>query len=236
MSSVGIEVLARADFTPALLDELHALAVAMAAEDREHFAVHANTNDAVHLFRERESGELAGFQFWRSFEGPDPARRLVLGGKLRILPSYRRRGLHLVSALTFFEQVASAHPSVRLHRVSIASLFGFVSIAGALAEHRFVADDGTLPDADLWLCDVVAKEAARSGYRFDACSGLVDVQIRLTPTQLDSYPAEFYERPLARAYRARNPDFRDNGCYLAFTSEVSPENLSAMRAAIARRA
>jgi hypothetical protein len=227
---VLLESHARSSWTPALLDSLHAIAVIMAAEDRAHFAKHAYTNDAVHIFREQQGGGIVGFQFWRCLAGDGPGTRVVFGGKLRILPEYRRRALHLVSALVFFDAASRDYPAERLHRMSIASLFGFVSIAGALADYQFV-DAAAQP----WLCDILAASARESGYSFDRDTGVVDVAIHVTAAQLARYPAVFYDQPLARAYAARNPGYRTNGRYLAFAFDFSPANLAAMQAAVDAR-
>ncbi|HYO59262.1 hypothetical protein [Archangium sp.] len=52
-----------------------------------------------------------------------PGGRVILGGKLRILPGFRNRGLHLLSGLTSFLQDKLRHPRSRHYRLSIASLF-----------------------------------------------------------------------------------------------------------------
>jgi hypothetical protein len=233
-AEVGIEVFERDRWTPELLDALYALATSMSAEERANFDNHAWTNDCVHLFRAQPSGALAGFQFWCSGPSSRPGRRVIIGGKLRVLPEYRRKALHLRSALSYYSAVGRAHPDDAIERVSLASLFGFVAIAGALHEYRFIAEDTLAADAR-WLCDVVAERAAHSGYRYERQTGVVHVAIRPTAAQLGAYPADYYETPLARAYRARNPEFRTNGCYLAFGFPLSAENLQAIAAAIARK-
>ena len=48
----------------------------------------------------------------------------------------RRRALHLRSGLRFFLGCKLRHPLTRYYRLAIASLFGFVSITGALAEYQ----------------------------------------------------------------------------------------------------
>jgi len=233
-ADVQLEVAPRSSWTPALFDELYALATSMSAEDRANFEHHAWTNDCVHLFRVADSGALAGFQFWCCSPGRQGMQPVILGGKLRVLPEYRRRALHLRSALTYYSHVVRSRPAERFERVSLASLFGFVAIASALRDQRFLAED-TLAEDERWLCDVVQELAAVSGYRYERASGVVHVNIRPTAAQLAGYPATFYESPLALAYRARNPGFRDNGCYLAFGFPLSLPNLQAIDAAITRK-
>src|SRR5262245_21218645 len=105
------------------------------AESFEHLSWHAATNDELHVFRHSESGELAGFQFWRTLPGIDDGHRVVLGGKLRIHPEARRRGLHLASGLAVLCEQRRRFPAARITRLSVASLFGFVSIARRLAHY-----------------------------------------------------------------------------------------------------
>ena len=233
-TDVSLEVIGRSDWTSPLFDELYALATSMSAEERANFEQHAWTNDTVHLFRAADGGALAGFQFWSCGPTSASGRPVVLGGKLRVLPRYRRRALHLRSALAYYDQVLRAGPAHSVERLSLASLFGFVAIAGALHDYRFIAEDELQPD-ERWLCDAVAERAAHSGYRYERDSGIVHVQIRPTAAQLSAYPDAFYQTPLARAYRARNPGFLDNGCYLAFGFALSLPNLQAIDAAIARK-
>jgi hypothetical protein len=208
---------ARADFDDATLRPLYVLSNALMAESYEHFAHHARTNDELYVFR--RTGELVGFQLWRAFG--DHAQRYVLGGKLRIDPSARRHGLHLTAGLEVLAAQRREFPSARITRLSIASLFGFVSIARRLAHFAFV--DGSGEHAG-----VIARCAAESHYAFDPASGRVEVGIRMTAAQLEAYPAAYFEGELARAYIARNPGYRDNGCYLAFAFEVDDANLAAL--------
>jgi hypothetical protein len=209
----------RADFDDATLRPLYALSNALMAEPYEHFAHHARTNDELYVFR--RDGELVGFQLWRAFGTAE--HRYVLGGKLRIDPSARRHGLHLAAGLDVLAAQRRTFPEARISRLSIASLFGFVSIARRLAHFTFV--DATAPTE---LADVIARCAADSHYVFDRASGRVDVGIRMTAAQLEAYPAAYFESELAREYIARNPDYRDNGCYLAFAFEVDRANLAAL--------
>lgn len=231
MSDVRIVRVAREAWTPELLCSLYALAITMSAEDYENFERHAQTNDCVHLFRLTSTDALVGFQFWWNGAVHERDQHLVIGGKLRILPAYRRRALHLRSALATYTDVLQAFPGRTVHRMSFASLFGFVSIARAVQDHHFIATD-TLPPHAQWLCTAATEHAVDSGYRFDASTGLVHVNIRPTPEQLAGYPASFFESPLARLYRERNRDYRENGCYLAFGFPLSAANLHVIDRAI----
>ena len=211
--------IARADFDDATLQPLYVLSNALMAEPYEHFAHHARTNDELYVFRRGD--ELVGFQLWRAFG--DAAQRYVLGGKLRIDPSARRHGLHLSAGLDVLAAQRRAFPAARITRLSIASLFGFVSIARRLAHFAFV--DATAPTEHV---EVIERCAADSHYVFDRASGRVEVGIRMTAAQLEAYPAAYFESELGRAYIVRNPDYRDNGCYLAFAFEVDDANLAAL--------
>ncbi|MET0282926.1 MAG: hypothetical protein ABW352_00590 [Polyangiales bacterium] len=218
----ALEVHPREVWTPALLDELHALAITMSAEPRAHFDKHANTNDCVHLFRDR--GAVIGFQFWKALTVPEA--RLIVGGKLRIAPSYRRRSLHLRSGLAFYREQLQRFPTV--HRLSMASLFGFASITRALAHYEIVR----APDVPAWQCDAIERLARESDFAYDRATGLVRVGIQITPQQLAAYPESFYASPQVRAYAAHNPGYRDNGTYLAFGFALSSENLRALERAL----
>jgi len=234
VSDVRVVRVAREEWTPALLRSLYALAITMSAEDYENFERHALTNDSVHLFRLASTDALVGFQFWWNGAADEPNQHLVIGGKLRILPAHRRRALHLRSALITYAEVLRAYPDRAVHRMSFASLFGFVSIAGAVPDYHFIATD-TLPPHAQWLCSAATERALDSGYRFDPTTGLVHVNIRPTPEQLAGYPSSFFESPLARAYRERNREYRTNGCYLAFGFQLSIATLQAIDTTIAEK-
>lgn len=209
------------DFDDATLRPLYELSNALMAETYEHFAEHARTNDELTVFH--HDGALAGFQFWRAFG--ENGTRYVLGGKLRIVPAARRRGLHLAAGLELLRrELAHGQPVVRL---SIAALFGFVSIAKSLAHFEFI--DGASPHAA-----ILARLAADSDYRFDPVTGLVDVGIRMTDAQVAAYPPAYFETPIARQYIARNPAYRTNGCNLAFAFDADEANLSALARAADR--
>jgi hypothetical protein len=124
----------------ATLRPLHAWSTRLMAEGYDHFARHALTNDELHVFR--RDGDLVGFQLWRAFT---VARtRYVLGGKLRVDPSARSNGLHHASNLAVLRAQRAAHADLPLVRLSIASLFGFVSLARAMPRYQFV-DAATEP-------------------------------------------------------------------------------------------
>lgn len=235
-SDVRLVRVSRDEWTPALLRSLYALAITMSAEDYDNFERHALTNQCVHLFRLTTTDALAGFQFW--WDGAaklsDQDQHLVIGGKLRILPAYRRRALHLRSALAIYADVLRTYPGRTVQRMSFASLFGFVSIARAVRDHHVIATD-TLPPHAQWLCGAASERALDSGYQFDPSSGLVHVNIRPTAEQLAGYPESFFESPLARAYIGRNRDWRTNGCYLAFGFPLSTVNLQTIDSAITER-
>lgn len=230
---VRIRVIARADYTPALIGDLHALANRLMAESEAHFCVHAATNDVVHVFERADTGEVVGFQFWKSVPLGLPRAWAIFGGKLRIVPEFRGRALHLSSGLRFFAAHKARHPMARTYRLSLASLFGFTSITSALAEYTLF-DPAPARDEARAITAAFGAMAASSHYRVDAASGLFDVAIRMTPETLARYPAAFFDKPAARAYAAVNPDYRTNGCYVGFWFRFSPRNLLALGRAIRR--
>lgn len=203
-------------------------------EELEHFARHAHTNEVVHVFERADTREPVGFQFWKTTPIDLPGARAIVGGKLRILPEYRRHALHLRSGLRFYVRTQLAHPLTRLYRLSLASIFGFTSIASALAEYRLF-DPHATDAVSRALAAAFEQVAAGSGYGVDVDTGLFDVRIFMTAETLQRYPQSFFEKPAARAYAAANPGYRTNGCYVGFWFTFSRQNLLALARAIRRR-
>lgn len=227
MQRVGIRArsIPRARFTPALLDSLHELANRLLAEDAAHFRVHAETNDVVHIYERADTGRVVGFQFWRTGPIDLPGCRALMGGKLRVDPEFRRRGLHLRSGLRFYLENQLRHPRTRYYRLSLASLFGFVSITSALADYRLF--EPMAGDAEgRAIRGAFQRLADQSHYQLDPATGLFQVGIRPTAATLAQYPASYYERPEARTYARVNPGWRDNGCNIGFWFRFTPANLS----------
>lgn len=224
----------RRAFDDALLDRLHAFASRLLAEDAAHFRVHAETNEVVHVFERRDTGALVGFQFWRTGAIGLPRSRTIIGGKLRVDPAFRNRGLHLRSGLRFYVACQLRAPATRFYRLSLASLFGFVSLTSALADYRLLEpragdDDGRA----VWAA---FEQLARDNhYRLDDATGLVFVDIRPTPDVLAQFPPAYFERPEARIYARANPGWRDNGHNVAFWFRFTPRNLAAIARAIWRK-
>lgn len=231
---VRMETLWRQDFTDARIDELYAVACRLMAEDRAHFRVHAETNDLVHVFRRVDTGEAVGFQFWCTVPMQLPRCRAIVGGKLRMLPAFRGRGLHLVSGLLFSLQTRARNPLTRYYRLSIASLFGFVSITGAL-RHYHVLDPHDHGREGKALTAAFADLAAESHFRLDPDTGLVFVDIFMTPETLAGYAPSYFDKDAARRYAAINPGYRTNGCYVAFWFRFTPANLLSLASAIRRK-
>lgn len=233
-TEASIRSIPRRRFTPALIGELHALSNRMMREELEHFARHAHTNDVVHVFERADSGALVGFQFWKTVPVELPRARVIVGGKLRVLPEYRRQALHLRSGLRFYARAQLGRPLTRFYRLSLASIFGFTSIASALAEYRFFEPLATDAEGRA-LAAVFEQVAAGSGYEVDRERGTFDVRIFMTDETLERYPASFFEKAAARAYAAANPGYRTNGCYVGFWFRFSRQNLVALLRAIRHR-
>ncbi|AKT42876.1 hypothetical protein [Chondromyces crocatus] len=238
--AVRLTTLRREDFTESALRELHTMACSLMAEDFAHFRVHAETNDRVHVFRHAETCAVVGFQFWGTAPMELPRSRAIIGGKLRVLPAFRNRGLHLISGLLFFLELKLEHPLTRYYRLSMASLFGFVSITEALAQYevfdpRRGGGRGVTPEEQEALRTAFVALAGKSDFRVDEETGLIFVDIFMTEETLGQYPPGYFERSAARAYAAVNPDYRSNGCYVGFWFRFSPANLAAMTRAILRK-
>jgi hypothetical protein len=232
--AIRIRTVPRERYTPELIQRLHGLANRLLTEEESHFALHARANEVVHLFERADTGELVGFQFWRTDRLDLDGHRAIIGGKLRIVPEHRGRALHLRSGLRFYLENQLRHPLTRFIRLSLANLFGFVSITEALAEYRLL--DGRADDAEARAVrDAFARLAAESDFRLDPATGLIFVDIHRPAETLARYAPSYFERPAARAYAQVNPDFRTNACNIGFWFRFSPRNLAALLARIYRR-
>jgi hypothetical protein len=233
MSRDRLRVIARRDFTDELMGRLHAFSNRILPEELAHFRVHAETNEVVHVFE--RGGRMVGFQFWRTAPFALPRSRLILGGKLRVLPEHRGRALHLRSGLRFFLACKLRHPLTRYYRLAVASLFGFVSITSALAEYRIFDPRPRPGDAEgAALGEAFARIAAENDFRIDPETGLMFVDIGIAPETLDQYPDGYLDRPEARAYARVNPGWRDNRSDVAFWFRFTPRNLVALTKKIRR--
>ena len=218
-----IRVIPRHAFTDELLARLHGFANRLLPEDPAHFRLHAHTNEVVHIFEHGD--EMVGYQFWRTVPLDLPHARVILGGKLRVLPQHRGRALHLRSGLRFFLACKLRHPLTRYYRLAIANLFGFVSITAALAEYRVFDPQPRPGDAEgEALRAALARFAGESNFRIEA-NGLVFVDIGISAETLGLYPASYLDRPEARVYTRVNPGWRDNRCDVAFWFRFTPRNL-----------
>jgi len=217
-----IRAIPRRAYTDELLAKLHELSNRIMPEDPAHFRVHADTNEVVHVFE--HDGDIVGYQFWRTAPFDLPGTRMILGGKLRVLPEHRRRALHLRSGLRFYLSCKLRHPTTRYYRLAIASLFGFVSITSALAEYHVF--DPRADDAEgRALRAAFARLAAENDFRLDPQTGLVFVDIGIAPETLAQYSPSYFERPEARVYARTNPGWRENRSDVAFWFRFTPRNL-----------
>jgi hypothetical protein len=220
---VRLETVHQDALTDMRIRELHTLSNRLATEDYEHFARHARTNELVHVFRRADTDEIVGFQFWQTRSLNAPRNRVAPAGKLRMTPEFRNRGLHLLSMVLFFAHNKIRHPFTRYYCTELASVLGFISVTAALA-HYTVFD----PDADDPLSsairDALVAEAAESHFEVRD-DGLFFVNIFLTAETFAMYPDGFWRRPAAQVYATANPNFRSNGCYVAFWFGFTPRNV-----------
>jgi hypothetical protein len=228
---ITIRSIPRSRFSPTLLRALHVLSNRLMREEFDHFQLHAETNDVVHVFEQADTRALVGFQFWKSANLDLLHARAIIGGKLRILPEYRRQALHLRSGLRFYLLAQLSHPRTRFYRLSLASIFGFTSIASALAEYRLFEPGARDPETRA-LTAAFQRLAKGSGYEIDGETGLFNVHIFMTEETLALYPDAFFEKPAARVYAKANPDYRTNGSYVGFWFRFSARNLFALVRAI----
>jgi GNAT superfamily N-acetyltransferase len=231
---VRMETLWRQDFTDERIAELHAMACRLMAEDLAHFRVHAETTEVVHIFRRVDTGELVGFQFWRTAPMNLPGCRAILGGKLRVLPEFRGRGLHLLSGLLFFLQNKARHPLTRYYRLSIAGLLGFVSITEALRNYQVLDPHDRSPEGRAVMA-AFTEMAAQNHFRVDPETGLIFVNILMTPETLARFGPSYFARPAALRYAELNPDYRSNGLNVGFWFRFTPANLLSLTRVIGRK-
>lgn len=210
--------------------ELHALANRLMTEDLAQFTIHVTANDVVHVFRGAD-GTVLGFQFWR--HSVADGMQFIMGGKLRMHPSIRRRALHLYSGLLYYLERRLRKPFTPIVRLSIAALFGFVSITEALAHYELYPARDAEPD-HARINAAFARMADFSHFIIRPDHTFF-VNIYPSPETLNAYPEAYFERPAARAYRAVNPEFRTSGCYVGFWFRFDAANLQSLWQAIQRR-
>jgi hypothetical protein len=228
-----IRVIPRREFTDRLLADLHAFSYGILPEELAHFRVHAETNEVVHVFE--HGGQIVGYQFWRTAPMELPRARMIMGGKLRVLPEHRGRALHLRSGLRFFLSCKLRSPRTRYYRLSIVSLFGFVSLTSALAEYHILDPHPTPGDTEGEAVRAAfARLAEDNHFRMDPGTGLMFVDIGISPETLAQFPAGYLDRPEARAYARINPGWRENRCDVAFWFRFTPRNLLALLRKIRR--
>jgi len=224
----------RRAFTSALIGSLHELANRIMAEDADHFRVHAETNEVVHVYERADTGEPVGFQFWRTAPMELPNSRALIGGKLRIDPAFRRRALHLRSGLRIYVENQLRHPRTRFYRLSLASMFGFVSITSALAEYHLFDASARDPEGRA-VCAAFEQFSEQSHYEIDESTSLISVGIRPTAETLAQYSAAYYARREAQVYARANPAWQTNGSFVGFWFRFTPANLWSLSRAILRK-
>jgi hypothetical protein len=230
-----IRAIPRRAFTDELIGRLHEFSNRILPEDLAHFRVHADTNEVVHIFEHGDA--IVGYQFWRTAPFDLPGARVILGGKLRVLPEHRRRALHLRSGLLFYLACKLRHPLTRYYRLAVASLFGFVSITSALAEYQIFDPRPRPGDAEgEALRAAFARIAAENHFRIDPETGLMFVDIGIAPETLAQYPEAYLDRPEARVYARVNPGWRENRSDVAFWFRFTPHNLLSLLRKIRRAA
>ncbi len=192
-------------------------------EDYDHFLHHIRSNDEVHLFEVNTRGAIVGFQFWKCTTLGSSNARAIFGGKLRIAPEFRNRGLHFRSGAKFFFRSKLQHPTSPFYILALASIFGFVSVTSALAEYHLLDPrPSNATEEDVWAAFL--QFASASDFQLDTRTGLAFVDIYPTIEVLSQFGPEYYQRPEAVAYESANPNWRTNGKYVAYWFRVSSGN------------
>ncbi|GIL37949.1 hypothetical protein [Roseiterribacter gracilis] len=232
-SGVRLQTVRRDAYDQAFLTELFDLSRTVIGEQWDGFRTHAETTALVHVFRDVKDGSAIGFQFWRVVPLQLPRSQAILGGKLRVKPEFRRRSLHILSALLFYLHCKARHPTTRFYRLSLAALFGFVSVTGALAWFRFFDEDDRSEEGQA-LSAAFAAFAADNGFRIEP-KGLVHTGVGVAEATLAQFGPAYFEREATRAYVARNPDFRTNCCSVAFWFRFDRRNIISMLRTVWRK-
>jgi hypothetical protein len=198
---------------------------------------------------------VVGFQFWRCRPSLlDPSYHVIRGGKLRLHPSCRRRGLHLLSNVLFAAQRKVAHPTTPLLRISIASVLGFAALSAGLRSVWFVRGDASVSPSCLPTerepCTLTGRDAHEYGvlnaelvdfcrtnnFDLDTRTGFIDVKIRMSDAEVQRVTSEpLRSHPGVRLYTERHPQCATSPQYMAAGWRVDAASATYMaRAALQR--
>ena len=211
------------DLSPAELNELYQLSTAMAPETKDHWMVHVESQQDVHMYQSK--GGLVGFQFWgpRVVEGD---LGVIRGGKLRVTPAVRGKGVPSLSGLIQLQNSIEADPQVKTWlRLSLASLKGYNSIRSSLDHIYFLNKKIKDPNWHAILHRACQQLCEQSQYQFDPSTSLVSVGIK--PESVELTPA-FLQRPAVKEFETLNPDWRSNEKYLISAWDFDEKNITSL--------
>jgi hypothetical protein len=101
-----------------------------------------------------------------------------------------------------------------------------------LQDYRLLDPHDPNPEASA-VAAAFSDMASESHYRVLPGSGLVFVDIFMTPETLAGFGPSYFERRAARRYAEINPDYRSNGCYVGFWCRFTPANLLSLTRTVA---
>lgn len=226
-SSPTLETIVQAHYSDDLFERLYKVACDSGIREHyDHFSRHCITNDFVHLFRDPQEN-LLGFQFWKS---PPPEHaassvRIILGGKLRLLPDARRRGLHLYSNLCAFKYFASVNTTgCTFHRVGLVNIFGFNSLVVPGLEYDTFPFSATSSDARDVILPAITELSDAGAFTIDERTGVVDVGQTFSDAAIAPPGSPFWDRPAVRKFLELNPRWQDRDIFLSWP--WNPQNLA----------
>jgi hypothetical protein len=220
-----------APFAPALVTRLFNFSSAFSKETEHAFARHVSTLAEIHVFGSGDE-EVTGFQMW-----PAPVRMpggvvVMMGGKLRLARAARRTGLPQRSNLAFAERHA-AREGEQWYRLSVASVFGFNSLASSLSSFFVLGS----PEEPRELREVFAAQVERfcqvNGFAANA-DGTVNVRFSLPASLLqEANNPIFRSRAAVRRYEQLVPRWHDpaSTTYVAWGWKFDRSNIDALRKA-----
>jgi hypothetical protein len=179
-------------------------------ETFDTFINHVLLHDVVYLFRRQSNGELVGFSCWRHVNLSGENIKIIIQGKLRILSSYRRIGLHVWATLWYWFTLQSQYPFHRIWFTAFVSLFNYVSLRKSISDVYIMnlqqKGRGDLPCIQQFIDTRIEKDC----YEVDPDNPcLINVKIKIPPSTLQEFPDSFYKLPEAEEYIRVNPKYAD---------------------------
>jgi len=200
---------------PEKIKTLYEFSNSVMEENFETFINHVLLHDVVYLFRRQSDGALVGFSCWRHVDWSSQHGghiKIIVQGKLRILSSYRRIGLHVWATLWYWFALQWRFPFQRIWLTAFASLFNYVSMRKSISEYYLMNGKyNGAPTQDLHSIQEFVNERIRKDLyevnEEDPCR--INVKIKIPEATVNEFPKSFFEMPEAQEYIRANPKFAD---------------------------